>query len=458
MRSVSPAPSFRFLFGICLAVACGGSESSPGSQPDGGGTAGASASAAGSAGSTVADGGRASVTGSSGSSAADGGGGGNGGTGEGGQGGRGGSGEGGRGGSGTTDTDASDAAPDSSSSTSSSGATGGSGGTGISIGVGGSAIPDANCGAVRQSATQVPDDLFIMQDRSASMDCPAADDFCTTAPLPLVVHPTRWDATTQALSEFVASTRTAGLGIGIGFFGAAGAAACATASYATPTVPIAPLPANALAITSAVAAVVPTGNTPSTPALTGAIEYARAYTMSQMGSRRAAVLFVSDGIPAGCNSTVTNAAAAAAAGFNGSPSIKTYVIGLANPAGLDEIALAGSGGTTHYIPAAGDVVGAVVNALTSISGALTCAYSPPADFNPYLVNLEVTIGATGTPSLIGKVDNLAACGASGGWYYDVNPPLRPSQIQLCAQSCDQLRGTPNSTVNVLVGCPSSPSP
>ena len=178
--------------------------------------------------------------------------------------------------------------------------------------------------------------------------------------------------------------------------------------------------------------------------------------MVNMGLVRAAVLFVSDGIPSGCNSTVANAVAAAMEGFSGSPSIKTYVIGMKNVTALDKIALAGSGGTTHYIPVAGDVAAALVNALKSIAGAPTCAYAPPAGFDPYLVNLEVTIGATGTPKLVGKVESLAACGPSGGWYYDVNPPLRPSQVNLCPQSCAQLRGAPDSKVDLLIGCPSRP--
>ena len=61
-----------------------------------------------------------------------------------------------------------------------------------------------------------------------------------------------------------------------------------------------------------------------------------------------------------------------------------------------------------------------------------------------------------TPKRIGKVDNLAACGPAGGWYYDVNLPARPSQINLCAEPCDRLRATPNSKVELLIGCPAVP--
>jgi len=44
----------------------------------------------------------------------------------------------------------------------------------------------------------------------------------------------------------------------------------------------------------------------------------------------------------------------------------------------------------------------------------------------------------------------------GGWFYDVNPPGRPTQITLCPQSCMPLQSTPNSGVQLQLGCPSVP--
>ena len=77
----------------------------------------------------------------------------------------------------------------------------------------------------------------------------------------------------------------------------------------------------------------------------GAIAYARTYTTQQMGQRSAAVLLVTDGNPTGCNQNgVTQAVAAAQAGFMGTPSIKTFVVGMGNTAALSMVALAGSGG------------------------------------------------------------------------------------------------------------------
>ncbi len=173
--------------------------------------------------------------------------------------------------------------------------------------------------------------------------------------------------------------------------------------------------------------------------------------MQQMGMRTAAVLLVTDGVPTGCNrNMVPDAAAAAMAGFTGTPQIKTFVVGMGDTAALDQIALAGSGGMTHYIPTMGDVVGTLTNALTAITGMITCSYTIPAGSNPNLVNVEITVNG-GMPMQIGKVANAAACPAGGGWYYDGAPP---TMIILCPQSCDAVKNTPNSGVQVLYGCPS----
>jgi Mg-chelatase subunit ChlD len=133
-------------------------------------------------------------------------------------------------------------------------------------------------------------------------------------------------------------------------------------------VPIARLPDVASSITAALDANAPGGTTPTEPALAGAIEYAKAFT-DATPEQTAVVVFVTDGMPNGCNSTVAGAAAIAQAGYSAAPSIKTYVVGLGATAALDEIALAGSGGVDHYFPASGDVSAQLLAALETISRA-----------------------------------------------------------------------------------------
>jgi hypothetical protein len=178
--------------------------------------------------------------------------------------------------------------------------------------------------------------------------------------------PTRWTAIKDGIDAFVGSPSSTGAGVGIGFF--EGPDFCGVSSYAKPTVPISPLPGVASAVSSALTTNSPGGTTPTEPALAGAIEYAKAFSTSTPG-HAAVVVFVTDGMPNGCNSTVAGAAAIAEAGYSGTPSIKTYVIGLGATAALDQIALAGSGGNYHYFPATGDVSTTLLAALETISKA-----------------------------------------------------------------------------------------
>jgi hypothetical protein len=208
--------------------------------------------------------------------------------------------------------------------------------------------------------------MFIMMDKSVSMGCSVINDTCDNATVGLQPLPTRWSAVTTAIDAFVNSPSSVGVGVGIGFF--EGPDFCGVASYAKPTVPIATLPGGASAISSALATNAPGGTTPTEPALAGAIEYAKAFTATSP-DRPAVVVFVTDGMPNGCNSTVAGAAAIAQAGYSGTPSITTYVVGLGATAALDQIALAGSGGLEHYFPASGDVSAALKTALETIARA-----------------------------------------------------------------------------------------
>src|SRR6185436_8843423 len=104
------------------------------------------------------------------------------------------------------------------------------------------------------------------------------------------------------------------------------------------------------------------------------------------------------------------------------------------------------------------VAGALANALTQITGMITCTYTIPMvagrPVDPTKVNVQITVGAGGMGQNVGKVANMAACGALGGWYYDND--AAPTQILLCPQTCDAVKADQNSSVDVLYGCPSRP--
>ena len=242
--------------------------------------------------------------------------------------------------------------------------------------------------------------------------------------------------------------------MGIGFFDLG---TCDPALYATPAVPIAPLPAGGAAVLGAIATQAPSGVTPTAPALLGAIDYAKAYTNAHAG-RTAAVVFVTDGLPNGCNSTIDLAVAAAKDGYDGA-AITTYVIGLGSTSALDQIALAGSGNLFHYFAASGDVATKLQAALKQISEAITCSYNVPTpsdgqtlDWN--MVNVQAAVGPTAGFDTVKNVPTLKDCGSLGGWYFDKNPDTgaTPSKMILCPASCQPLRASEGSRVQIVLGC------
>lgn len=96
-----------------------------------------------------------------------------------------------------------------------------------------------------------------------------------------------------------------------------------------------------------------------------------------------------------------------------------------------------------------------------ISGAsLACEYEipPPGPgelFDPDEVNAEFSDGQGGVLE-IGRVDDPAHCaGVADGWYYD--NPDDPSQIILCAQTCDAIQGYVDAEIKMIFGCATIPA-
>ena len=185
------------------------------------------------------------------------------------------------------------------------GATGGTGGGGgvIDPGKGATDAGPMTCGGDKYHAEQRPLDMYVMFDDSGSM-------------IPW------WMSATQTSTQFLNAPESAGIGVGLQFFGTS----CDVATYATPKVPIAALPGNVQAITAAFP-VLPIEATPTEPALRGAIQYARSWQTGH-ANHKVVVLLVTDGEPTECNSTLPSVTQVAAEGFGGTPSIQTYVLGL----------------------------------------------------------------------------------------------------------------------------------
>lgn len=252
------------------------------------------------------------------------------------------------------------------------------------------ATDPANCGACgKKCAANQPcvggvcqactlGDLFFLVDHSGSM---------STALGSL----TRWSATQGGTKAFLAEPASASVAMGLQFMPqAAGPVpctsnaecqaggdffatcvnnvcqfvltpnpdSCASADYAKPVVPLASLSQSGqlTALNTAIDGQIAEGGTPMTPALQGALEYAK--SRAQVTGHRTAVVLVTDGIPNTCTGQDTTAAAVAVAqSFSGgSPKIPTYVVAIGTVGGQDwaptdwnQIAVAG--GTGAFLPA-----------------------------------------------------------------------------------------------------------
>lgn len=259
-----------------------------------------------------------------------------------------------------------------------SGGSGGNGGNGGSSGNGGSG-GGTGCG-----------DLYLLVDRSASLQ-----------------DSNRWQDLKGAIQSFVGEAATARMRLGMGFFpvvpstqptlpasctkdsdcgsygpclaifnqcnggvGSPVSDSCDVPDYAVPAVNMMAFPAAESSINTKLAAAMPDGGTtPITPALAGALQYARGATQA---GRRGAVVLLTDGEPTGCTlNTVQSAAGVADTAFRSNPSVRTYVVGLGPLQDLNPIAAAG-GTNAAYITSSATPQPELVSALRQIRAAEGC--------------------------------------------------------------------------------------
>jgi len=252
--------------------------------------------------------------------------------------------------------------------------------------------------------------------------------------------------------------------------------ACDQTSYATPAVEFAALPGAAGALVASINAQMPRGETPSRPALRGAIDHARTWAMTNPG-HSVVVVLATDGLPTDCSNgnaihptsmaEVDEVVAVATEGLAASPNISTFVVGVfaasdtAAPANLNRIAVAGGTNQAFMVDASGTAVDMqFAEALKAIrSSRLGCEFqipTPPVgmslDFN--FVNV-VLIDSAGMETRLGRVagglDRCAEVG--GGWYYDPDPmDGTPTRIIACPQTCGTITSTLNGRVSIQLDC------
>ena len=239
-------------------------------------------------------------------------------------------------------------------------------------------------------------DVYLMIDDSSSM---------------LVLW--SWANTIAAIEAFLRDPSSAGMGVGLQFFGTS----CEVAAYSTPLVPIAPLPDNASQLVAAFP-FVPLDETATLPAMQGAVAHAKAWA-TQHPERDVAVWLITDGLPDECESTVENVAQVAREANQGRPSIPTYVIVLGPIGALNVFASAGGTGDAKIVTE--DSVPALQMALSEVrDAAKRCAFSWPQElvgrYDADLVEV-VRESSDGTRTPLPALSDESGCDAARGGYY-----------------------------------------
>ncbi len=309
---------------------------------------------------------------------------------------------------------------------------------------------DSGCGLISEKANTTPLHLYIMMDKSSSM------------------NGTKWDAAKLGLQTFVNDAQSGGIYVGLKFFPRPpDTQLCDQPPYAIPDTTFDLLPGNANAIIQALAAESPDGlSTPTYPALGGGILKSIEIEQNNPG-HTAAVLLVTDGVPqgpaalcGGVNPEDTQVIAdLAATGKNFNPPVLTYVIGLP---GVDQSfanAVAAAGGTQAAILVSNtNVQQEFADALAKVRGqALPCEFEIPDKVEKGEIDyghVNVLVTTNGSTDTIGQSD--PGCSQGAGWHYD--DAANPKSIILCPAVCDAVKKDFKAEVNIVLGCETVKNP
>lgn len=237
---------------------------------------------------------------------------------------------------------------------------------------------------------------------------------------------------------------------------------CEVARYAAPAVAINDAATRSDELISSLREQEPRGQTPTGPALSGALEQARAWAESNPG-RQVVTVLATDGFPTVCEPlAVQDIAQVASAANAGARPVRTFVIGVFSDGDLgsngqqrlDNIARAGGTNEAIVINTAGDVAQDFLEALNVIRNtAVSCEFqltdAASLDFDS--VNLQVT-DPSGSSVALFNVGDASACGDDDqGWYYVRDAAGTPTQITVCPGTCATFMGE-GVRADLQIGC------
>lgn len=251
-----------------------------------------------------------------------------------------------------------------------------------------------------------------------------------------------------------------------------GRATCEVREYAVPAVPVVVLPDARARLAASIGAQFPIGDTPTAPALQGALTHARSWARSHP-ERAVAIVLATDGLPTQCvgpevtavEEAVAEVSALAGEGWQGTPSIPSFVIGVFGPedplatvSNLNSIARAGNTERAFIVNTADDAAQQFLQALNAIRGArLNCELRiPEAEVGQTLDYSQVNVEFldAGSRTKLFYVPTVDDCDpVLGGWTYDTDPKeSTPTRILVCPESCSQSSGSENASIQIEIGC------
>lgn len=181
---------------------------------------------------------------------------------------------------------------------------------------------------------------------------------------------TRWELVRDGVESFVRSSDLTGMDVRVGvqFFTWLSDESCDASNFTGAAQELGPVSTGASDIVSAFDAQSPGGLTPTYPALSGAISYAKTWANLDP-TAYTAVVFITDGYPTRCDpQDIPSIAALATAAHDEPPSVDVHVLGIDGLYNLDALAAAGGTGDAHLVENEGDPA-VVTDLLVSIATA-----------------------------------------------------------------------------------------
>jgi hypothetical protein len=178
------------------------------------------------------------------------------------------------------------------------------------------------------------------------------------------------------------------------------------------------------------------------------------------------VILLTDGEPDMCGGTVDSAAALAAAAFNATRRIKTFVISVGSATALLD-AIARAGGTSRAF--VGITPSSPLDAI--LKSRVFCEIPLPIDGDasaPVRVHVQTNLRPvddgpmriTDPLTFLRQVSGPSACGVEGGWFLDspaAPTPFNPTLIMVCPDTCRALADNEDSRIVVWRACDAPPN-